>query len=100
MTLAAIARESIRESKRLDLSGQAIALFQSYAASHRNEPLYFEAMSSAGSLLSEQALSKLAQAKRLPAGASRERESLRTEARAGFDSAAKVTRRFFEQERR
>ncbi|MCH7750843.1 MAG: hypothetical protein IH898_01640 [Planctomycetes bacterium] len=90
VTLAAIARESIRESKRLDLSGQAIALFQRYAASHRNEPLYFEAMSSAGSLLSEQALSKLAKANRLPAGASRERESLRTEARAGFDSAARV----------
>ncbi len=90
VTLAVIARESIRESKRLDLSGQAIALFQSYAASHRNGPLYLEAISNAGSLLSEQALRKLAQANRLPAGASRERESLRTEARAGFDSAARV----------
>lgn len=90
VTLTAIAKASIRESERIDLSSQAIALFQSYASSHRDEPSYFEALSQAGSLLSELALSKLAKANRLPAGAGGERALLRTEARAGLDSAIKA----------
>ncbi len=90
VTLSAIAKATIRESERLDLTGQAIALLQSYAASHRDEALYFEAMSKAGNLLSEQALAKLAKARRLPAGANGERAALRSEARASFNSASKV----------
>ena len=86
-TLAALAKESVRESERLELTKRAIGLFQKYADSHRDEPLYFEATSKVVSLLSEQALGKLAKANRLPADASIERTKLRTEARAGIDSA-------------
>lgn len=90
VSLAAMARESIRESERITLATQAISLFQSYADDHPEMPLYFEAMSGAGGLLSEQAMSKLAKANRLPEGAGREREALRSEARTSFDAAATV----------
>lgn len=89
-TLAALARQTIRESERLDLSRQAIELFQSYAAAHRKSPEYFDALSQAGSLLSEQALGKLAKADRLPAGTASQHDALQVEARETFDSASEV----------
>lgn len=90
VTLTALSKASIRESERIDLSNQAIELFQSYAAGHRDDPLYFDAMSKAGSLLTEQALGKLAKANRLPSGATGELATLRSEARAELDLAINV----------
>jgi tetratricopeptide (TPR) repeat protein len=90
VSLAALARGSTQESERLDFSRRASELFQSFAASHPDEVLYFDAMSKAAGLMAEQSLGKLARADRLPAGADGERTSLREEARAGLASAGKV----------
>jgi len=89
-TLAALARQSIRQSERLDLYRRSLELFQSYAAAHRKSPMYFDALSQAGSLLSEQALGTLAKADRLPAGATSQRDALHAEARETFDSTSAV----------
>ncbi len=89
-TLASLAKQAGSERKRQKLTKSAVASLLSYAKENQDAPLQLDALHQVGNLLSNQALHRIAKAKKLPAAATTQREQLFKEARTDFEQAVSV----------
>ena len=96
-TQTALARQAASEKQRLALLAEAAASFQRFADEQPESPLQLRALSSAGTLLTEQALYASNKAAKLPKAARRQREQLNESAREALDKAKRPLRSLLDQ---
>ncbi len=87
-TFATLAKQSVNAKRRSKMRARAVEGFQNFAASHSDSPQVFDALSQASILIAEQALSKKAQAERLPTQATSERKTLFEQSRKLLTASA------------
>jgi len=88
VTLAALAKQSGNEQRRLELLQQAVDELLNFAKQHQQAPLHAQALRQAGNFLAELALYTAAKAKKIPEQAEHQRQEQFEKARQLFDQAS------------
>ncbi|MCG8450044.1 MAG: hypothetical protein MI725_10765 [Pirellulales bacterium] len=90
LTRVALAKQSVSKRQRQELLDHACREFLSYAQENRNSPQEVEALSQAGNLFAQRALSSLNKADQLPPQAVNQRQALQEASRGLLEKASQA----------